>query len=759
MSSRKLLLANGLQCQLYHQPDARQAAALIRIEAGSLDEANQWPGLAHLLEHLLFCPSTGFSASESLMPWVQRQGGQLNATTQLKRSAYFFQVSPSRLEAGLHRLCDMLARPLLTTQAIRQEITVIDAEYRLLQNHPQTLSQAALFETLSARFRRFRVGSRAAFGENVAALQTALQHYHRCFYHASGMRLWLQGPQPLDQLELLAEKYGALLPANRVKPVAEYLPVPTDDRLLRLDGEESFWLTLMLEGAEALLRSHVALLNAFCLDDAAGGLMARLRQEALCDSLDVQWLWQDARRGWLALRFSGPGITSPMAGRIESLFWHYLSQVSASDTDTQMHYHRLAQQDFAALSPLDQLRGHALNVAPASLLPGCFGDFIASLPRQPRSRLLTQRSLPGKAHRSQGFELNSVSWVPDLLPVCPALNFTLYSPADPGNSLCSSVETLLLRPAFYQGYDQAAARARLRLLRPILAALRHGGGRGRWRQAEGVWQLELDLPVARLAEALTCIRHALNTLKTEIPAARSDYASDRGIGQLMTALAGQLLEPGGEPGWLAAWCGENARLHQRAAPLLTGLVDNPDCLPGAPPLRSGITHVADGGGNSALLVFIPLARRDDASLAALRALALLIEPRFFHCLRVKQQIGYVVRACYQRVADVDGLQLVLQSPSVSWRRLLGHCKRFLRAMRSELRCCNMTDLTPLQMTLLEECRQRDKVEMARHRLRQQQGLPCLAPEAITSLKPEQIEHCLLCNLREHRRWRILAAGP
>ena len=96
MCERSLTLANGLRCHLSHQPDARESAALVRVGAGSLHEPDRWPGLAHLLEHLLFCGSVGFTGDERLMPWLQQQGGQVNATTQLSRSAWFFQLRRRR---------------------------------------------------------------------------------------------------------------------------------------------------------------------------------------------------------------------------------------------------------------------------------------------------------------------------------------------------------------------------------------------------------------------------------------------------------------------------------------------------------------------------------------------------------------------------------------------------------------------------------------------------------------------------------------
>lgn len=61
-STATLRLDNGLRVRLIGDPQAGRAAALMRIEVGSLDEPPTWPGLAHLLEHLLF------RGSEALPP-------------------------------------------------------------------------------------------------------------------------------------------------------------------------------------------------------------------------------------------------------------------------------------------------------------------------------------------------------------------------------------------------------------------------------------------------------------------------------------------------------------------------------------------------------------------------------------------------------------------------------------------------------------------------------------------------------------------
>ena len=192
MAERSLILANGLRCRLIHQPEARQAAALLRVDAGSLQEPDRWPGLAHLLEHLLFADSAAFRGEERLMPWAQRRGGEVNASTRLGESAFFFQAGADDLAEGLARLVDMLAAPLLAPEAIAQEAAAIDAEYRLLQTHADTLCEAALFDLLPepAQLGRFRVGSARTFGDNVTILGAALRAFHRRGPEGACLRHW-----------------------------------------------------------------------------------------------------------------------------------------------------------------------------------------------------------------------------------------------------------------------------------------------------------------------------------------------------------------------------------------------------------------------------------------------------------------------------------------------------------------------------------------------------------------------------------------
>ncbi len=190
LATRTVTLPGGLQATLVHQPQADRAAALARVAAGSHHEPSRFPGLAHLLEHLLFYGGERYQDDDRLMGWVQRQGGSVNATTLARHSAFFFEVAADALADGVARLQEMLQAPLLLREDIQREVAVIDAEYRLIQQHEPSRREAAVRHAASAppAFRRFQVGSADALAGDLAALQAALGDFHRTHYVARRMQ-------------------------------------------------------------------------------------------------------------------------------------------------------------------------------------------------------------------------------------------------------------------------------------------------------------------------------------------------------------------------------------------------------------------------------------------------------------------------------------------------------------------------------------------------------------------------------------------
>jgi len=754
MKTRGLVI-NGLMIELVHQADASQAAALIQVGAGSHDEPERWPGLAHLLEHLLFTGSSGWPDEGRLMSWIQTQGGKVNATTLARRSAFFFEVTPSLLADGLARLQDMLVSPLLDNQAIAQEVAVIDAEYQLLQRHEPSRIEAALLHSAQspAEFQRFHIGSRASFGDEMSALQRALRQFHQRYYFASNMRLWLQGPQSLDELEQLARQFASALPAGQWQ---QDLPPPqlNSQTCWQLAGSASpaLWRTWLIESSDG-----VTLWREFLLDEAPGSLLATLREQGLAETLELKWIYQAGGALWLAL-----GVETEMPETVNALIDSYVQALSQTGEAQHQHYHELSQQRFVTLSPMEQLRQRAVGFAPDEALPALLlllerlnaapGTLLCCTPQPAAENLITQ-----------GYSLALTHWQPAPPDALPAVNFTFYpldaaitpdplpeeSVALPHYQSDNPNPVLILRPEFYSTFTAEVGEALGRRLRPLFAALRHQGGNGCWQEVEGVWQLTLQLTTdeAVTDQALSQIVCALSLpVEAKLPSPVESIA----IRALQQQLPYQLAATFAPDCWRAALKGGNAALHSLIARRLSALSlpVNPDTPPKRMTTQTGMTRLLHASTDNALLLFIPLHRPEQ--LAALRALALIYEPRFFQRYRVEQPIGYVVNSRYMRCADEDGVVFALQSPDYSALSLLRYCRNFLRSLNETLAEC---DLVALKTRLLSR-----EVAQPLAQLRRENGLaePDAAQiEALTLTDLQQLHRTLI---QDRRRWRVLFTG-
>ncbi|MGU9758347.1 pyrroloquinoline quinone biosynthesis protein PqqF [Serratia marcescens] len=395
-------LDNGLAVKAISDPAADAAAALVRIEAGSFQAPAAWPGLAHLLEHMLFRGSANFSAQDGLMGWTQTAGGRLNATTQATQTAFFFEVGAAHLADGLARLSDMLAAPQLATEAIAQEIEVIDAEYRLLRADVETRCEAAQRQMFSGfdALHRFHIGSRAAFGSDISALQQALRQFHHHYYRAPNMTLWLQGPQSLEQLHALAQRYGGGLPSGSAAPPETLPPLAAgQDYTLSLPGAPQLRLVFALPHCRS--RGWLRRLERLLLDDAPGGLLARLRAHAWGDAVRLDYARCGENSALLSFIFTVNHGSASEAAHIESALLAWLQALNALTPGQLEHFGQLANRDFHRLAPLDQLRARAFGLPPTEQHDDWTRQ-LAMLMAAPRRRLAVQPEGAVKRAKSKG---------------------------------------------------------------------------------------------------------------------------------------------------------------------------------------------------------------------------------------------------------------------------------------------------------------------------------------------------------------------
>ena len=752
-----LRLANGLTLRLCHDPQASEAAALLQVACGSDREPAQWPGLTHLLEHLLFTGSAGYTGQQRLMSWVPAQGGRLNATTRADRTAFFFSLPASGLAEGLARLVDMLARPLLAAEAIAQETAVIDAEYRLLRQDAQTLSGVAQrhFFHGPPALRRFQVGSRASFGADIDRLRQALVEFHQQRYHAGAMTLWLCGPQPLAELESIARRCGASLPLS----VATAATLPCvrlrtrGDAAVRTTGATQLSLTFALNRWRESDTGCCALLRQLLLDEAEGSLLAQLRAADACDGVSLQEVWRGDGAALIAVDFLPAHPRAELAALLEGALRQWLAGLAALNAAQLNHYLQLAQRQFAAKSALDRLRERAFGFAPpASVTPEAWRAWLQQLQQADVSRLWLDESVEGEVTASAGFEFISaplrVAPKNTALPLrfwpFPPLAAPSLAPAPAVPLLhlpASTPAVLTLRPAPGTAIADALGYALQAALRALAASLTHQNGRLSVERHQGIWQLQLSGEPSLLAAALTAVVTRLHTFtpsEAGVRAWRRERQKEQGeipVRRLLNQLAGWLLAQQpvcgalNEITWQAALVGGSQTLAQQLAQVLSrmpGEIKSAACGLQCDPLAGQRRTLPLTQGDTALLLFCPVMQPGLEAQLAGRLLALIYQPAFFQRLRVEQQVGYVVSCGFHLVADRAGVLFALQSPQLTAAELFTHNELFLAMMAENIAQLTAGELAEKRERLWQRLQpEGDALEQARQTL----AFPTLASPA------------------------------
>lgn len=208
---RYLQLDNGLQVLLVSDPEADKAAASLSVAAGTLAEPEEWPGLAHFLEHMLFLGTEKYPEPDAYHEFMARNGGGDNAYTALDHTNYFFSVAADVYPEALDRFAQFFIAPLMTPDYVDKEVNAVEQEYQLQLRQDSWrgfMVQKQAFNPAHPAS-RFSIGStRTLTGEGILA---ALDAFYERWYVADQMALVAVAPVSLDMLEsLVRERFTAV---------------------------------------------------------------------------------------------------------------------------------------------------------------------------------------------------------------------------------------------------------------------------------------------------------------------------------------------------------------------------------------------------------------------------------------------------------------------------------------------------------------------------------------------------------------------
>ena len=208
-----MTLDNGLRVLLVSDPDTDKAAASMNVNVGSFQDPDGRLGLAHFLEHMLFLGTAKYPDAEEYKEFISSHGGSDNAFTASENTTYYFEIDKDFLDETLDRFAQFFIAPLFNEEYVQREMNAVDSEYRLKIKDDGRRIYEVLKTTANRQhpFSRFSVGSLDTLKDRKHdKTRDELIRFYQKYYSANLMTLAILGKEPIDELEKLASRFGAI---------------------------------------------------------------------------------------------------------------------------------------------------------------------------------------------------------------------------------------------------------------------------------------------------------------------------------------------------------------------------------------------------------------------------------------------------------------------------------------------------------------------------------------------------------------------
>ena len=301
-------LPNGLK--YYVRQNSRPASRLVlrlAVRTGSLDEADDQQGLAHVLEHMAFNGSTNFKPGELISYFESigaRLGPHVNAQTGFEDTIYMLDLptdKPAIIEKGLTAFADFAGGLTLDPKEIDKERGVVIEEWRGGLGAGSRIRD----KQIPVLFYQSRYAERLPIGKP-EVLKTfppaRLRAFYDAYYRPSNMAVVLVGDLDAAKLEGMVKAAFGGLAARGAAPAARKVTVPLHkDTLVSIvtDSEITQSSVSLISKRERGPSSRVA--------DYRRSLVQRFFEQMLNDRLDELTRRADAK--FLGAGIGGGGLS------------------------------------------------------------------------------------------------------------------------------------------------------------------------------------------------------------------------------------------------------------------------------------------------------------------------------------------------------------------------------------------------------------------------------------------------------------------
>jgi predicted Zn-dependent peptidase len=197
-------LSNGLKIIHQSLPTTPVVVADVWIKAGASVEPDEWSGMAHFLEHMVF------KGSKRVLPGefdsiIESTGGFTNAATSHDYVHFFLTTAARYLPDTLPYLAEILVQAEIPDEEFYREREVVLEEIRSSCDDPDWIAFQALCETIYEHhpYRRLILGEESLLMQHTP---NQMRCFHKTHYQPENMTLVIVGGIEAEEALYLAEK-------------------------------------------------------------------------------------------------------------------------------------------------------------------------------------------------------------------------------------------------------------------------------------------------------------------------------------------------------------------------------------------------------------------------------------------------------------------------------------------------------------------------------------------------------------------------
>ena len=204
-------LPNGLRVLAISNPWCFKSGASLTVSVGSFNDPSDFPGLAHLCEHMTFYGKKKTSESMQLAKYVSTHDGDYNALTKEEQTTFTFFIQTKFFGHSLSYFAEMLANPAFDPLCLQNEILAVDQEYQqnFCSDEWTVWELLKLVTNSNSSFHKFHHGNMKSL--NRSGVLTELKKFYSQYYTANQVSatLWLSCGIELEKI----------LPPQGIKPL------------------------------------------------------------------------------------------------------------------------------------------------------------------------------------------------------------------------------------------------------------------------------------------------------------------------------------------------------------------------------------------------------------------------------------------------------------------------------------------------------------------------------------------------------------